>query len=59
MNSKVVFHTLHMVVIGLLITLGIMLYIRTEQLQEQVDDLQKQVTVYRQLVFNLYGKDVG
>lgn len=59
MNSKNMFNCLIVTAIIIITLLYTQLYIRTEQLQAQVDTLQKQVTVYRQLVFNLYGKDGG
>ncbi len=59
MNSKNMFNGLIVTAIIIITLLYTQLYIRTEQLQAQVDNLQKQVSVYRQLVFNLYGKDGG
>ena len=32
---------------------------KTEQLQEQVNNLQGQINTYRTLIFNLYGKNGG
>lgn len=42
-----------------LVVVIVLLYVRTEQLQGQVDKLQGQINTYRTLIFNLYGKNGG
>ena len=42
-----------------LVVVIVLLYVRTEQLQGQVDKLQGQINTYRELIFNLYGENGG
>ncbi|AIG44402.1 TPA: hypothetical protein U1137_000519 [Streptococcus suis] len=59
MNKQSTVNYLLTGLIILLILVSVGLIYRTEQLQEQVSNLQGQVNTYRVLIFNLYGKNGG
>lgn len=56
---KYIYNLLVVVCIVLLMAISIGLLYRTDQLQNQVDNLQGQVNTYRTLIFNLYGENGG
>ncbi|HFU4545307.1 TPA: hypothetical protein ACGPBV_002004 [Streptococcus suis] len=56
---KCIFNLLVVVCIVLLMAISIGLLYRTDQLQNQVDNLQGQVNTYRTLIFNLYEENGG